>query len=84
MMGMNAEDLRRVHHATPFRPFTLVLADGREFPVPHPDFASISPRGTVVFMWDANGNIGGFLDLDLIAEVRMQTGGRSAARKRKS
>jgi hypothetical protein len=34
------------------RPFTLRLADGREYAVPHPDYISISPRGTYVTVYD--------------------------------
>jgi hypothetical protein len=32
----------------PFRPFTMVLVDGRTFTVDHPEFASIDRRGRVV------------------------------------
>ncbi|HRZ58910.1 MAG TPA: hypothetical protein P5525_26045 [Candidatus Paceibacterota bacterium] len=32
--------------------FTLGMADGREYPVPHRDYISISPKGTFVTVYD--------------------------------
>jgi hypothetical protein len=29
----------------PFRPFKLVLADGRSFTIEHPEFAAMNPNG---------------------------------------
>jgi hypothetical protein len=40
--------VREALHQQPFRPFTLRLADGRELPVPHPDFVAILGRTAVV------------------------------------
>jgi len=81
---MRAEDLRKLHDAVPFRPYILVLADGREFPVPHPDFANISPKGTAVSLWDEDGSIGAYLDINLVTEVRTKTRAKRASKKRKS
>ncbi|MBE7499711.1 MAG: hypothetical protein HS113_05265 [Verrucomicrobiales bacterium] len=33
-------------------PFTLRMADGREYHVPHPDYISLSPKGTFVTVYD--------------------------------
>ena len=33
-------------------PFTLRMADGNEYPVPHPDYISVSPKGTFVTVYD--------------------------------
>lgn len=33
-------------------PFTLRMADGREYEVPHRDYISLSPRGTFVTVYD--------------------------------
>lgn len=59
---MRADDIRKLQDAVPFRPFSLVLADGRAFRVPHPDFLSVSPKGTALSLWDEDGSIGGYLD----------------------
>lgn len=45
---MHVSAIRKALHAQPFQPFRLRLADGREFPVPHPDFVAISERTVVV------------------------------------
>ena len=66
----------------PFRPFSLVLADGRDFPVPHPDFLSVSPKGIAISLWAEDGSIGAYLDAGLIAEVRMGLGKQSKRRGR--
>jgi hypothetical protein len=33
-------------------PFTLSMADGKEYRVPHPDYISIPPRGAFVVVYD--------------------------------
>jgi len=32
--------------------FTLRMADGREYPIPHRDYISLSPKGTFVTVYD--------------------------------
>jgi len=32
--------------------FSLRMADGREYPVPHRDYISLSPKGTFVTVYD--------------------------------
>jgi hypothetical protein len=36
-------------------PFTLRMADGKEYPVPHRDYISIPPRGAYVIVYDDHG-----------------------------
>jgi hypothetical protein len=36
-------------------PFTLRMADGKEYPVPHRDYISIPPRGSYVIVYDDHG-----------------------------
>lgn len=33
---MTLDQLRKVHQTSPFHPFRIYLADGREIDVPHP------------------------------------------------
>ena len=65
-MALNqlAQAIRRV----PFRPFRLVLVDGRLFTVDHPDFIAWDCRGREVTFY-AEDNTQHFLDATLIAEV---------------
>jgi hypothetical protein len=48
---MKAETLRRLIEATPFQPFSVNLADGRELKVPHRDFISPSPNYRMLTVW---------------------------------
>ncbi len=36
-------------------PFILKMADGKEYPVPHPDYISLPPRGSYVIVFDNDG-----------------------------
>ena len=53
--------IRQLLHATPFRPFVIRMADGREYQIDHPDFVLAAasevpqiileePDGTVHFL----------------------------------
>lgn len=37
-------------------PFVLRMADGREYPVPHPDYISLPPKSACVIVYDDSGN----------------------------
>jgi hypothetical protein len=37
-------------------PFTLRMADGREYPVPHPDYILIPPNASYVIVAEDTGN----------------------------
>ena len=54
MVGnMVIESIRAFNHATPFRPYVIRMTSGETHRVPHPDFISISPRGSFVIVIDA-------------------------------
>lgn len=42
------EELKKWTKAIPFLPFTVHVADGRSFPVPHPDHILVTAKGLVV------------------------------------
>jgi hypothetical protein len=52
---MRISEIRDVLRAQPFRPFTIHLADGREFPIEHVDFLLISRSGRSFVVADATG-----------------------------
>ena len=81
---MQPEELLQRLRQRPFEPFAVRLADGRAFPVPHPDFLSIAPRGTDLALWAEDGGIGGYLDAALIAEVRTEEPKRGSSKRRSS
>jgi hypothetical protein len=37
-------------------PFTLLMADGKEYHVPHEDYIWLPPRSSSVFVWDDTGH----------------------------
>lgn len=44
---MDAERIRSLRLASPFRPFVLIFKDGRRFPVPQPYLLSLDGPGKV-------------------------------------
>ena len=68
---MTAEQLRAVREAHPFRPFTIHVADGRTFTVPHRDFVSQSPGGRTIIVYRAEESFS-IVDLFLVTELEVQ------------
>lgn len=50
---MVIQSIREFNRAVPFIPYEVHTASGERFTVPHPDFVSISPRGSFVVIIDA-------------------------------
>lgn len=71
------EQLRLIHHAVPFRPFTIHMADGRQLNVAHRDFLSYSSTGRTVIVHDLDDSFS-VIDLLLVTELEVR-GGASAA-----
>ena len=67
---MTVEQLRNVHRAAPFRPFTIHMGDGRAFLVRHPDFLSHSPTGRMVIVHQDDESFS-VLDLLLVTELEV-------------
>jgi hypothetical protein len=44
--------IREFNRAIPFVPYEIQMASGEQFSVPHPDFVSISPKGSFVVVID--------------------------------
>ncbi len=66
---MTIQQLRAMLKAVPFRPFTLHMADGRAFPIPHPDFLLMSPSGRMAFAFRDDDECT-ILDLPLMTEIK--------------
>lgn len=78
---MTIEQLRKIHQAQPFRPFTLRLADGNEYAVKHPEFLSfsVSGRTIVVATPDDSHEV---IDLLLVASIHLGNGKNGKPRQR--
>ena len=53
---MIAHELQELFRELPAGVFTVHLAERTPVEVPHSDFASISPSGTVFTVWDTEGH----------------------------
>ena len=70
---MTSEQLRNVHQARPFRPFTIHMADGRSLHVPHGEFLAHSPSGRTVIVYQEGDNFS-IVDLLLANELEVHSG----------
>ncbi len=70
---MNAETLRGLANADPFRPFTLRLNDGRKIRVPYRSFLTISGDGRTFTMFGGVGSCD-TLELVLVASCQLDDG----------
>lgn len=79
---MTIERFQQVLSASPFRPFTIHLADGNAIPVASREFVASSPSGrtVVVFQPDDRMNI---LDLLLVTNLEVEPANGKVARKKK-
>ena len=77
---MTIEPLKTTLRASPFQPFTIRMADGRQFRVPHPDFLAMSPSGrtAVIFLEDGSASI---VDLLLMTELEFSPPSTSRAER---
>jgi hypothetical protein len=67
---MTIERVRAFHRAVPFQPFTIRVADGRSFHVPHPEFMSMSPSGRTIHVEYGNDEFS-VIDLLLVTEIQV-------------
>jgi hypothetical protein len=67
---MTIEQLRNVHQARPFRPFTIHMADRRALHVPHSEFLSHSASGRTVIVHHDDEKFS-IVDLLLVNEVEV-------------
>ena len=80
-MGMVIESIREFNRAVPFKPYEIKTAGGERYVVPHPDFISISPRGSFVVVIDARDRPH-HLNAILIERASLLNGHRRSLRKR--
>lgn len=76
---MTLNQLRAVHQAKPFRPFTLQLADENEAHVRHPELMLLTPGGRTIVVATSDEDIQ-IIDSLLVTAIRL---GDGRARRRK-
>ncbi|MFO0896447.1 MAG: hypothetical protein U0836_03360 [Pirellulales bacterium] len=77
---MTSEQIRGLHQAKPFEPFTLNLADGRAIDVPHPELLLQTQGGRTIFV-NTHDEIVEIIDLLLVTSV--SRGAAPTGRKRR-
>jgi hypothetical protein len=76
---MTIEKIRDLLHASPFVPFSLRLADGREIFVEHPDFVSSSKTGRILNVFYGESEASTLVDVLLVTAVELKPQGNSTA-----
>ena len=54
MFDMVIESIREFNRTVPFKPYEIHMASGERYSVAHPDFVFVSPRGSLVIVFDKN------------------------------
>jgi hypothetical protein len=67
---MTIERLREVHHARPFVPYTIRMADGRQIRIGHPDVLAMSQSGRTIIVIHPDDSHS-VLDLLLMTELQV-------------
>ncbi len=70
---MTIDELREMHRARPFNPFTLHLADGRHIHISHPEFLMQSKRGRTICVATTDGTFQ-IIDLMLVVSIESKNG----------
>jgi hypothetical protein len=79
---MTIEQVRQLYAATPFHPFVIHVADGREIPVLSREFILIAPKGRLLVVAEPNGKLH-HIDLLLVTDLVSKLNGASGRSKRR-
>jgi hypothetical protein len=78
---MTHHELNNWKSAEPFRPFTIVMKDGRRFDVPDAESIFIPPKSEWVYVADGKGQAD-HIFRKWIAEIEPSTSSRRSSRRR--
>jgi hypothetical protein len=73
--------IREFNSAVPFKPYEIRMASGESYEVPHPDSISISPKGSLAVLIDAEDSPHHLSTL--LIESVTQRNGRPSRKSRK-
>lgn len=75
------DEIKKLYYAAPFRPFEIILTNGRQVRVDHPEFMALSPDEDVVVVFEPDGHL--TIDVPLIIGLKeLRNGAPSRRRKR--
>ena len=69
---MRADELKKLLHAVPFKPFTVYMASEKAFEVPHHDFALLTPSGRTLIVASNESAGVDMLDVPLISRFQLK------------
>ena len=75
---MKIEEVRKLLHAQPFRPFQIHVADGGRIPVKHEDFVALAPTGRELIVYQPDGD---YQIVDVVLVTRLQVLHRNGTKK---
>jgi hypothetical protein len=78
---MTMDEVRRFFSAQPFTPFTMYLADGRQFPVASREFMALSPVGRTVAVYQLDGMVD-VIDLLLVTSLQVSVPANGSPKRR--
>ena len=78
---MTIDQIRTLHQAKPFKPFTIHVADGASYEVRHPENLMQSLGGRTLAV-SAEGDAVVIIDLLLVTRVTLSNGSTGARRRR--
>ena len=75
---MKIDEVRKLLHVQPFRPFLIYFADGGRIAVKHEDFVALAPTGRELIVYQPNGDYQG---VDVMLVTRLQVLARNGTGK---
>ena len=81
---MTFGEIKKFYGAARFRPFEMILTNGRQVRVDHPEFMALSPYEDTVVVYESDGHL--TIDVPLVIAVKEFSNGarpRKRPRKRK-
>ena len=75
---MKIEDIRKLLHAEPFKPFNIHFADGGRLAVKHEDFVALAPTGREMLVYQPNGD---YQVVDVMLVTRLEVPARNGSKK---
>ena len=79
---MVIEQLRKAAKAEPFRPFTIVMANGDRYRIPHPELIWITPKAERTFVISDDEVNYTILYLFLVSSLEFGTGKKMDGRRK--
>jgi hypothetical protein len=75
---MKIDEVRKLLHMQPFRPFWIHVADGGRIPVQHEDFVALAPTGREMIVYLPHGD---YQVVDVMLVTRLEVPIKNGAKK---